>query len=127
MRPNRHPYTYLALFLLTLVLAACGGQTAGGTNVSGNWSGQISGPGGTAPLTLQLTQTGTNVSGTLGINQGQLSVTGTVAGNLVSLPGGGADGTLGLEGSVGGTTMQGTINATAGGETVSVAFSATKG
>ena len=122
----RHPYRYLVLCLFSLVLAACGGQTAGGTDVSGAWSGQISGPGGTAPLTLQLTQTGTSVSGTLGLNQGQLSVTGTVAGNLVSLSGGDADGTLGLEGSVSGMTMQGTINATSGGETVSVAFSVTK-
>lgn len=123
----RHPYSYALLLLFSLVLAACGGQTAGGTNVGGTWSGQISGPGGSAPLTLQLTQTGTNVNGTLGLNQGQLSVTGTVAGNLVSLSGGDADGTLQLEGSVAGTAMQGTINATSGGETVSVAFSVTKG
>lgn len=123
----RHPYSHLVLFLFTLVLAACGGQTVGGTNVGGTWSGQISGPGGSAPLTLQLTQTGTNVSGTLGLNQGQLSITGTVAGNLVSLSGGDAEGTLQLEGSVSGTTMQGTINATTGGQAVSVAFNATKG
>lgn len=82
-----YSYNYLVLFLLTLVLAACGGQTAGGLNVSGNWSGQISGPGGTAPLTLQLTQSGANVGGTLGLNQGQLSVTGTIVGNLISLSG----------------------------------------
>lgn len=123
----RHPYTYLVLFLFSLILAACGDQTAGGPDVSGTWTGQISGPGGTAPLTLQLAQTGTSVSGTLGLNQGQLSVTGTVAGNLVSLSGQDQDGTLQLEGSVSGTTMQGTVNATAGGETVSVAFNATKG
>lgn len=111
----RYPYSYFVLFLFTFVLAACGGQTAGGLDVSGSWTGQISGPGGTAPLTLQLTQTGTSVSGTLGLNQSQLNVTGTVAGNLVSLSGQDADGTLQLEGGVSGTTMQGTINATAGG------------
>lgn len=123
----RNFYCLFTLYLLTFILVACGGQTAGGTNVGGAWSGQISGPGGTAPLTLQLTQTGTNVSGTLGLNQSQLSVTGTVAGNLVSLSGGDANGTLQLEGSVSGTTMRGTINATAGGQTVSVAFNVTKG
>lgn len=123
----RNYRNYFSLLIVTLILTACGGQTAGGTDVGGTWTGQISGPGGTAPLTLQLTQTGTSVSGTLGLNQGQLNVTGTVAGNLISLSGQDTDGTLQLEGSVSGTTMQGTINATSEGETVSVAFSVTKG
>lgn len=124
MRP---PYTYIVLFLLTLILAACGGQVAGGTDVSGNWTGQISGPGGAAPMTLQLTQNGTGIAGTLGLGGEQLGVTGALAGNLISLSGQDTDGTLQLEGSVSGTAMQGTINVTSQGQSLAVDFSVTKG
>lgn len=123
----RRTYSYLVLLLFALLLSACGGQTAGGTDVSGNWTGQISGPGGTVPLTLQLTQSSTNVSGTLILGSGQLNVTGALAGNLISLSGQDSSGSLQLEGSVSGTTMQGTINATNQGQSVSVAFFTTKG
>lgn len=104
-------HSYLIVLLFTLILAACGGQTAG--DVSGTWNGQISGPGGQAPLSLELSQTGTSVSGSITLGEGTLALTGTAANSIISLAGQDASGSLQLEGSVNGDTMQGTIVVTA--------------
>ena len=122
-----HPYRTLSLLLLILMLAACGGQVADNTDVTGTWTGQISGSGGTAPLTLQLTQSSSTVSGTLELGGDQLEVSGVLAGNLISLSGQDQTGTLQLEGSVSSTMMQGTITVNSQGQNASVTFSATKG
>lgn len=121
-----YPYSTLTLFLLAFILTACGGQVAGGTDVNGNWTGQISGPGGTAPLTLQLTQSDTTVNGTLGLGDEQLRVTGAPAGNLISLSGQDQNGALQLEGGVSGTDMQGTITVTAQNQSATVDFAVVK-
>lgn len=68
----------------------------------------------------------TNVSGRLGLSGGQLSVSGTVADNLISLSGQIQSDTLRLAGSVSGTTMQGTISVIDLGQTVTVDFTVTK-
>ena len=117
-------HSYVVLLVLTLVLAACGGQSAG--DVSGTWTGEISGPGGQAPMSLQLTQTGTSVSGSITLGEGTLPVTGTAANNLVSLAGQDASGSLQLSGSVSGNTMQGTIAVTSADGNFSVDFTAAR-
>ncbi len=121
------PYRTFSFLLFTLMLAACGGQVADSTDVTGTWTGQISGSGGTAPLTLQLAQSGTTVNGALALGGGQLEVSGALAGNLISLSGQDQTGTLQLEGSVSDATMQGTISVNSQGQDASVTFSATKG
>lgn len=121
------PYRTFSFLLFTLMLAACGGQVTDSTDVTGTWTGQISGSGGTVPLTLQLTQSSATINGTLALGGDQLEVSGALAGNLISLSGQDQTGTLQLEGSVSDATMQGTISVNSQGQDASVTFSATKG
>ncbi len=119
----RHRYSYLIALLLTLVLAACGGQTAG--DVSGTWNGTIANTG--APIVLQLTQSGTSLSGTLSLAATTgIPVTGTAADNLVSLSYQDTSLSLQIAASVNGSSMQGTITATDTEGTFSSSFTASK-
>ena len=119
----RYRYSYLIALLFTLVLAACGGQTA--SDVSGTWNGTNTVG---SPLTLQLTQNGTNLSGTFSVpGEAAIPMNGTVASNLVSLSAQDSSGSLNLEASVNGDSMQGTITLTLTGEQpASTGFTATR-
>lgn len=103
----RHRHGYLILLLLTLVLTACGGLAS--NDVSGTWNGTITNTG--APMTLQLTQDGTSLSGTLSVSgPPALPLTGTAAGNLVSLSYQDTSLSVQIEASVDGSDMKGTLS-----------------
>ena len=81
----------VAAFLLLLsALSACGGDsrlpTAPTLSLSGRWQGTIESPAdGPGTVTLQLTQTGLDVAGTLRISQMGISdVPGTLTGRLAT-------------------------------------------
>jgi hypothetical protein len=99
----------LVIAILALALAACGGELATDGGVSGTWSGQISGPGGQTPLTLELTQTGVSVEGSLTLSGASLGLTGTAVNNIISLSSNDERSSVQLEGSVDGDVMEGTI------------------
>lgn len=118
----RYRHSYLVA-LLTLVLAACGGQTAG--DVSGTWTGTATNTG--APLTLQLTQDGTSLSGTISLNgSAGIPMTGTAASNLISLSYQDASVSIQLEAGVDGDSMQGTIAVTTAEGAGSTEFTASR-
>jgi hypothetical protein len=121
----RNPIPYITLLLLTLVLAACGGQTGASTDVTGSWSGQLSGPSGSAPFSMQLTQSGTNVEGTLNL-EGEIPISGTVVGNVLTLGVEAEDGSIRIDGSVSGDSMQGTMTFTSGSDTAVLNLTATR-
>ena len=80
--------TLLILGLLITTLSACGSASPGagtsGADVNGTWRGSTA--SGTKRVTLQLQQTGTNVTGTLagtGAHDGPIQ--GTVEGNTIQL------------------------------------------
>lgn len=118
---------YHFLLVLTLFLAACGGELGTDGGVSGTWTGQISGPGGQTPLTLQLTQTGVSVEGSMTLSGASLALTGTAVNNIISLSNNNARNSVQLEGSVDGDVMEGTIAVMqANEETDTTAFTATR-
>ena len=121
----RNPLSYLTLLLLTLVLAACGGQTGASTDVTGNWSGQLSGPGGSVPFSMQLTQSGADVEGILNL-EGEIPISGTVVGNILTLSVDAEDGSIRIDSSVSGDTMQGTMTFTSGGDTAVLELTAAR-
>lgn len=114
---HRYPRS-LVIAILALALAACGGELATDGGVSGTWSGQAeSASEQQFPLTLELTQSGVSVTGNFSMQlvaSGEIlpiSVTGTATGGIISLSGQdeAGTGTLQLEGSFNGDTMQGTF------------------
>lgn len=107
------------------MLAACGGQTGASTDVTGSWSGQLSGPSGSAPFSMQLTQSGTNVEGTLNL-EGEIPISGTVVGNVLTLGVEAEDGSIRIDGSVSGDSMQGTMTFTSGSDTAVLELTATR-
>jgi imidazolonepropionase-like amidohydrolase len=56
-------------------------------SVAGEWTGSIEMAGSTMPITLTLSGTGTEVSGTLASEMGSMPVSGTVEGNELTLSG----------------------------------------
>ena len=102
----RYRYSFLLAVLLSLFLAACGGQ--GATNVSGTWSGNITDSEGQVPIVLELTQSGSSINGTITLSGQQGTLSGSIANNLVTLATQGSGGSLTFDGSVEGNTMQGT-------------------
>jgi hypothetical protein len=106
-------YRFLAAVSVLVVLSACAGELDAGAGVSGTWTGQATTPSQQFPLTLELTQNGVSVTGDFTMQLPAtnevlpLSVTGTAANEIISLSGQDTDGTMQLEGSVSGNTMQG--------------------
>jgi hypothetical protein len=121
-------YRFLAVVSILVILSACAGELDAGAGVSGTWNGQITQSG--APITLELTQTGTNITGTLTSSAGILpeQMSGTAAGNLVSLSNQAAEGDrlVQIEASVSGDTMQGTLAVTEAGDISSSTFTASR-
>ena len=121
----RNPYSYMMMFVLALLLAACGSQGSV-ANVTGAWTGQLSNANGSAPFSMSLTQTGTDVEGTLTL-AGPLPVSGTVVGNSISL---GVQDEAGdsiqLAGTVSGNSMSGTMTIDINAQPVVADFTATK-
>jgi len=56
-------------------------------NVAGEWTGSIEMAGSTMPITLTLTSTGAEVSGTLASEMGSMPVSGAIEGNELTLSG----------------------------------------
>lgn len=96
-------YGFLLAVLLTLLLTACTGQTAG--DLSGMWSGEIASDTEQLPFVMRLAQAGATLSGTLTVQGGQEALSGTVASNLVELRT--ESGAVSLSGSVVDNTMEG--------------------
>lgn len=117
-------YRFPLVLVLTLFLTACGGQLDADNGVSGVWDGAVTETG--APITLELTQSGTNLSGTLTANGETVAMDGTVARNLISLSYQEAEDSIQIEASVNGDAMQGTLAVTTAGETVSSGFTASR-
>lgn len=119
-----HRYPYLLVVLLTLFLAACGGQGAG--DVSGTWSGEITET--QEAFSLQLTQSGTTLNGNFTVQGAQpVQMTGTVAGNLISLSVQGSGGSVSIEASVSGNSLQGNLIISANtGQSATYALTASK-
>src|SRR5262249_27423128 len=78
-----------ACLLLAFALASCGADrlpTSPTPSIAGSWQGAINSPtDGPGTITLQLTQTGAGVSGSMQITQGDIvgGGTGSVTGTLV--------------------------------------------
>lgn len=122
----RNPYSYLVMLFLTLILAACGGQSSV-ADVSGNWSGELVGDTGSAPFTMSLTQSGTNVTGTFAfVNSPEISISGTVANGVITIGAEDASGSIQISGTVGGNNMSGTMTISVGEETGTGNFTATR-
>ena len=117
-------YRFLLVLTLTLFLTACGGQLDADSGVSGVWDGAVTETG--APITLELTQSGTHLSGTLTANGETVVMDGTVARNLISLSYQETEDSIQIEASISGDTMQGTLAVTTAGETVASAFTAAR-
>lgn len=106
-------YRQLSFLFLALLLAACGGQLATDSGVSGTWAGAFTEGG--VPLTLVLTQTGTEVTGNLTTSGEPLAVSGTAIANassgttLISLTGGNMTNSVQIEASTAGSVMRGTV------------------
>lgn len=104
----RNPYSDIIMFSLVLLLAACGGQGSV-PDVTGNWTGQINSPNGLLPFSMSLTQNGTSVEGTVTL-EGAIPVTGSVAGNVITLGFQDAAGdSIQIGGTVDGNSMTGTM------------------
>lgn len=98
-------YSYLLFLILTLLLAACGGQGSG--EVNGNWTGTFSSG---SSIALQLTQSGSAVEGkaiVAGVADFPATLTGTYAGGRLSLSGQDNVGAVNVEASVSSGAMQG--------------------
>lgn len=120
-----HRKVYLAILFLVLVLAACGGQTDTESSVSGTWNGQIAETG--EAIVLELTQSDTDVTGTVTVEGSPIAVTGTALGTIVSLSAEGLNGMVKIDANASGSTMQGTIVISlANGQNVSATFTATR-
>lgn len=127
-------YRFLAVIALILVLSACAGELGAGADASGTWNGQATTPSQQFPLTLDLTQSGVGITGdfTMQLPAANevlpLSVTGTATNEIISLSGQDAEGTMQLEGSISGDTMQGffVLTPITGGEPTSFEFSVTR-
>lgn len=119
------PLFFLAL---ALTLAACSSLSR--TNVSGNWGGKLSGPGGETPFTLSLTQSSETVGGTMTVYlsnaQGTLPVNGYVSGSALSLTAREAGGILQLTGAVTSNNMTGSMVINSGGRTGHLNFVAAR-
>lgn len=62
----RDPYVYVITCLLAFVLTACGDATQNpATDVSGDWSGQLTTDIVPLPFTMSLSQRNMNLTGTL--------------------------------------------------------------
>ena len=124
-------YRQLGFLFLALLLAACGGQLATDSGVSGTWTGQIT--EGEIPITFTLSQTGTTVQGELTVRDtAPAPLTGTAISNtgnariIVSLSGRGSMSSIQIEASAEGSAMRGTIAATQGEMRTPLAFTATR-
>lgn len=121
-------YRFLAVISVLVILSACAGELDAGTGVSGTWNGQVTQTG--APVTLELTQTGSSLTGTLSSGAEVIpeQMSGTAAGNLVSLSNQAAEGMrqVRIEASVSGDTMQGTLAVTEVGDISSSTFTASR-
>lgn len=73
----------LVVLLLLFTLSGCG--ILGGVNLTGNWTGALSFPGGSVPLTMALTQNGAAVTGTLSLQGESTAVSGNLAGSNLTL------------------------------------------
>ena len=123
-------YRQLGFLFLALLLAACGGQLATDGGVSGTWNGTFTEGG--APLTLVLTQTGTDVEGNLTTGGEPLAVSGTAVANansgttLISLTGGNMANSVQVEASTAGSVMRGTVAVNQAGQRVRNTFTANR-
>lgn len=123
-------YRQLGILFLALLLAACGGPLATDGGVSGTWTGTFTEGG--APLTLVLTQTGTDVEGNLTTDGAPLAVSGTAVANatsgttLISLTGGNATNSVQVEASTAGSVMRGTVAVNQMGQRVRNTFTANR-
>jgi hypothetical protein len=100
-------WLYAAACLALMLAGACSGKessapvapTVTSVNVAGSWRGTATDSSGDGSLTLQLTESGTNLSGTVTMSvitvAGRGTVTGTVSGSTIHLtitiPAGGFD------------------------------------
>ena len=86
-------FVLTATVIIGLLAAGCASSskpapTTAARDLTGNWSGRAGTPGGEAPVTLRLSQSGTAVDGEMYVGgRGDLSgpVNGTVDGNTVRL------------------------------------------
>lgn len=117
--------SYFVLLVLVFLLTACGGR--GAIDVGGTWNGTLTGSGGSAPFSMTLTQSGTNVTGTFGFTGSPtISVSGVIANNLVTVGAQDQSGSIQINGAVDGNTMTGTMTLTVGGQTGTGNFTATR-
>ena len=105
--PRTNRWLYAAACLALIPAGACStasestpaAPTASSVNVAGSWRGTATDSSGDGSLTLQVTQSGTNLSGTVTMSvitvTGRGTLTGTVSGSTIRLtiaiPAGGFD------------------------------------
>ncbi len=122
----RNPYSYVVMLLLAFTLAACGGQDTV-TDVSGDWSGELVGDIGSAGFTMSLAQSGTSVTGDLTFTDSpSVSISGTLANNIITLGAEDASGSIQISGTVTGDAMSGTMTVTVGEQMGTGSFTATR-
>jgi len=100
----------LTVFAIALLVSTALGQIS----VAGDWDGSFNTPGGARPFKMILKVDGEKLSGTVKRASGDVALTGTIKGDVISfsytINYGGNDLTLTYSGKVAGDSMSGTIS-----------------
>ncbi|CAA9362007.1 MAG: hypothetical protein AVDCRST_MAG93-7711 [uncultured Chloroflexia bacterium] len=109
----RNPYVYVITCLLAFVLTSCGGSGPTqdpATDVSGDWSGQLTTDIIPLPFTMSLSQRDTSLTGTLALaDSPAIPISGEVVNNRIMLSSGYQDVNLEILGTVDNDTMTGVM------------------
>ena len=110
----------LFVLALALLLSSCG--VLGGVNLTGNWTGALAAGGASAPITMALTQNGSDVTGTVSGQGESIPATGTLTGSNLTLT---VDGIV-FTGTATGTSINTTSTVSTENGSVQLALTATK-